>query len=494
MNAFFSRCARVGLLALCFLLLLLSPYDVLRAAAGQPVTVKELCLMLRGGYTGDEVLHETAGRPLLEPIDADAEKLLHAAGADARLIAALKSTHPALTDDQAAAARAKQAAIDERNLASQIADRANLLAFHKQAAEAHQSSLKEQELGKLAGQLRGQLVTYKSGSFQPYDESTLVNKKLFALYFANQSNAQCRQFTPQLVQFYRDFAPKHLNFEVVFFSMDPTASEMEDNMRQNAMPWPALAFDREAVQTSLMDMGKQGVPRLMLIDGASRLVSDSFAGGKYVGPQHVLDDLKNLADAASAGTTANAAPGAAPAASTPAPTPSPHLMDDLLRGKLVKFQNGAFVPFDNDPLERKKVIGLYYSNFVSGGGRKFTPELVKLYQRLAPAHPEFEVVTVSEDRSVYNMGNMVSQNAMPWPSVAFDQITKTPGLTTFMDHDGASRLVVFNNLGQYVADYAITYTTDNVADIIGDLEKVIADPSHPSAMAPPHPGTPGMPQ
>ena len=89
------------------------------------------------------------------------------------------------------------------------------------------------------------------------------------------------------MKFYQDFAPKHPAFEVVFFSEDRSAFNMENAMRQGAMPWPALAFDRLAQQADLAALGKQVTPRLTLIDGAGRIVSDSVVDEQYVGPQHV---------------------------------------------------------------------------------------------------------------------------------------------------------------------------------------------------------------
>ena len=70
-------------------------------------------------------------------------------------------------------------------------------------------------------------------------------------------------------------------------------------MRQDAMPWPALAYDLRASQPALLRLAEGGgIPRLVLVDGEGRLVSDSYdARGKYVGPQHVLDDLARLAKA-----------------------------------------------------------------------------------------------------------------------------------------------------------------------------------------------------
>lgn len=311
MDAPFFPFARPARLTPCFLLLLLWSIlpTVPARAAGQPVTVKELCLMLRGGYTGDEVLRETTGRPLLEPLDATAETALRTAGADARLLAALKQTRRTLTDGEAAAARQRQADIDERNLQSRETGRANLLAFNQQAAENHPDTLPQASLDKFAGTLRGQLVACRDGQVGACGDEALAGKKLFALYYSALWCGPCRKFTPQLVEFYKKFAPAHPAFELVFISEDHSLFDMENYMRQDAMPWPALAFDHKARHPELAALGKKGIPRLLLIDGAGRIVSDSFVNDQYVGPQHVLDDLTRLADAA-----ARNRPASAPAA------------------------------------------------------------------------------------------------------------------------------------------------------------------------------------
>ena len=298
MCPFFLRFVRLGLLlALC-----LGARLPARAAGPQPMTIKELSLMLRGGYTSDDVLRETAGRPLLEPLDAAAEKTLVQAGADAHLINTLKTAHRTLSDDELAAIRQRQADLDHQKLEAWEGNQARLLAANKQAAESVQSTRKQEMLGKTAANLRGLLVTAGDNGLQPYAPDALAGKKLFAFYFASLNNPPCSKFTPQLVKFYQDFAPKHPAFEVVFVSQDRSAFNMENHMRQSAMPWPALGFDRIAQQPDLAALGKQVVPRLTLIDGAGRLVSDSVVDGKYVGPQHVLDDLAHLPAAATGET------------------------------------------------------------------------------------------------------------------------------------------------------------------------------------------------
>lgn len=267
-------------------------------AAIKPVTPQELVLLLHGGYTGDEVLRETAGRPLLAPLDDATEKTLRAAGADQRFIDALRTTRHPLTDDEAGAARQRQADMDARNAEGRAAYISRMAEANKHTLEVRLAERKQSQLSQMAEGFHGKLVAFRDGQLQPCADAATADKKLFAFYFSAQASPQCRQFTPSLLKFYQDFEPKHPAFEVVFVSEDHSAPEMANSMRQDAMPWPALAYERRAQETNIMKLAEGGsIPRLVLVDGAGRLVSDSYVDGKYVGPQHVLDDLIKLAAA-----------------------------------------------------------------------------------------------------------------------------------------------------------------------------------------------------
>lgn len=269
-----------------------------QTAAPKPLTVPELTLLLHGGYTGAEVLRETAGRPLLTPLDDVSEKTLRTAGADQSLIDALKTSRHALSDAEAAAARQRQADLEAHATQTRAEYASRLVEANHQALLAHQIVRQQEALGTLAAQLNGKLVSFRDGSLHACTDNAQGQKKLFAFYFSASWCAPCRQFTPKLVQFYQDFAPKHPAFEVVLISEDKTAAAMENYMRQDAMPWPALAYDLRAGQPGLMKLAESGgIPRLVLVDGKGRLISDSYVDGKYVGPGHVLDDLVKLAAA-----------------------------------------------------------------------------------------------------------------------------------------------------------------------------------------------------
>ena len=274
--------------------------------AARPVTIQELALLLHGGYTGHEVAREIGNRPLLTPLDDAGEKTLRAAGADQSLLDTLKA-RATLTTDQADAARQRQVAIDARNTQENAAYASRMREVNQQVFAEHRAERKQEELGKLATSLRGKLVTGRDGSLQPCADTALNGKMLFALYFAADTPA-CRQFTPRLAAFYQDFEPKHPAFEIVFISEDRSADAMASHLRQVTMPWPALSYPVKAQVPDLVKLGQGTLPRLVLVDGESRVVSDSYVEGKYVGPQHVLDDLTRLATAGENQTVSSTAP------------------------------------------------------------------------------------------------------------------------------------------------------------------------------------------
>ena len=296
----------------CLLWLALGASAALHAADPRPVSIQDLCLMLRSGYSDAEVLQETAARPLLEPLTPAAEQTLRAAGADQRLVDALKTGRRAVSPAEALAARQQQALQEQRAAASAV---------------------------QQAALLRSQ---------------------------------------------------------------------------QAAAP---------------------------------------------------------------------AAPGSAAGATPPAG--DPHGLENLLRGKLVMFRDEKIVEAPGDALEGKKVLALYYARLASKAGGTFAADLVEFYRKTVPKHPEFEIVFMSGDPSLYSMENFMRHVRMPWLALGFDQLAQVQVLSRLQDPSGAQRLLVADNFGHPLADYHIGSDPGILPQILPDLAKVIADPTHPSALAPP---------
>ena len=106
----------------------------------------------------------------------------------------------------------------------------------------------------------------------------------------------CRAFTPKLVDFYKQFKSQHPNFELIFVNHDESGDAMLEYMKTDAMPWPAVRFDDiESVKAN--KYCGAGIPDLVLVDADGKVLSDSFNGQEYVGPEKVMDDIKSLVHA-----------------------------------------------------------------------------------------------------------------------------------------------------------------------------------------------------
>src|SRR6266404_4678241 len=283
------------------LLLLIFALFALATQAGQlPLTVSEIVLMLRAGYSSGTLMSELSARRCVDVVDEAKEKTLVNAGASAELIAALKSGMYSLSANRTAAVLEQMAAADERRqVQTEIARKSDA---RYQAQVAHERSVKapptDAAVGAMPELLKGDLVQYRNGSVVPVDDSVIANKKLIAVYFSAHWCGPCRKFTPQLVEYYNRVAPQHPEFEIVFYSHDRSASAMEAYMRETNMPWPAIDYQKLADKEVLKKSAGDGIPSLVLVDAAGKLISSSYAGKQYLGPAKVLADL----DAIFAGT------------------------------------------------------------------------------------------------------------------------------------------------------------------------------------------------
>jgi nucleoredoxin len=79
-------------------------------------------------------------------------------------------------------------------------------------------------------------------------------------------------------------------------------------MKEYDMEWPALEFDKRASAKEVMGYGGKGIPRLVFVDAAGKVLSDSYEGDKYVGPSKVLEDIEKKLKS-EGGSTARAGAG-----------------------------------------------------------------------------------------------------------------------------------------------------------------------------------------
>src|SRR5260370_36927070 len=84
-------------------------------AAQLPLTVNEIGLMLRAGYSSNSLMHELSTRHFADTVDETNEKALVKAGASAELIAAMKSGIYSLSPKKTAAVQHQHSADEQRS-------------------------------------------------------------------------------------------------------------------------------------------------------------------------------------------------------------------------------------------------------------------------------------------------------------------------------------------------------------------------------------------
>jgi thiol-disulfide isomerase/thioredoxin len=263
---------------------------VFAVRAGQlPLTVNEIGLMLRSGYSSNSLMQELSTRHFADTVDEAKEKTLVKAGASTDLIAALKSGIYSLSPEKTAAVQQKIAAEEERR--AEQAEASRKLDARYQAQVVRERSAKsprvDSSLGLISEFLKGDIVQYRNGGLVHVDDAVLANKKLIAFYFSAHWCGPCRKFTPQLVEYYNRVVAEHPEFEIVFYSHDRSPADFESYVREANMPWPAIDFAKLKGKEALTKNAGNGIPSLVLVDAGGNVISSS----QNVGPQKVLADL-----------------------------------------------------------------------------------------------------------------------------------------------------------------------------------------------------------
>ena len=99
-------------------------------------------------------------------------------------------------------------------------------------------------------------------------------------------------FTPKLVEWYNEFKAKHPDFELVFVSSDRDQAAMEEYMKGDKMPWPAVVYDK-AQSEMFRKFSSQGIPYLVLIDNEGKALT-AQPGNEWQSPQEVLTKIEKI--------------------------------------------------------------------------------------------------------------------------------------------------------------------------------------------------------
>ncbi|NBR46211.1 MAG: hypothetical protein EBT68_03740 [Verrucomicrobia bacterium] len=119
-----------------------------------------------------------------------------------------------------------------------------------------------------------------------------ANPKYTALYFSAHWCPPCRAFTPKLVAWYKEFQPKHPDFELVFVSRDKDEAAQLEYMKETGMPWPAAKLSA-GKDPAFEKYAAGGIPYLVLIDESGKDLTGK-EGNEWQSPSEVLKKIEEL--------------------------------------------------------------------------------------------------------------------------------------------------------------------------------------------------------
>lgn len=113
-----------------------------------------------------------------------------------------------------------------------------------------------------------------------------------ALYHGAGWCPPCQRFSPRLAEFYHSADRKGLKFQLVMVNYDRSEGDMLAYMRQHRMEFPAVM--RGSAGLWAKSTGN-GIPNLMIVETSTgKVLSSSYDGDTYVGPDVPLEALKGL--------------------------------------------------------------------------------------------------------------------------------------------------------------------------------------------------------
>jgi nucleoredoxin len=157
----------------------------------------------------------------------------------------------------------------------------------------------------------------------------------------------------------------------------------------------------------------------------------------------------------------------------------PSKIYSLTLGKLVS-ESGANYQFPaNAPANAIRYYAIYYSAQWCPPCHAFTPKLVDWYNGFKPAHPNFELIFVSDDRDEASMLDYMKEMAMPWPALDYEYVKHDGSGIEKYAGEGIPDLVLIDSDGNLLADSYQNGQYVGPQSAVDDIERIVGAGQRP---------------
>ena len=246
-------------------------FAIFTARGSDPVTYKEVAMLLRNGEQQQYIMDETARRKLLRPLTQEEQDDLVSLGATPTLMNILRSPAMIATPGAAAAYQAQM----QQKIAQQQEpqDDQRAAAQPTPGAPARQQQPADPPVNDLSGKTIDLQFTAADGS--TVNLANLRGKVVLIDFWATWCGP-CMREVPEVVAAYKKYHDK--GFEVIGISLDQSKDKMLAVTQEKEMTWPQY-FDGKGWQNAISSrFNIRAIPTMWLIDKTGILAIPNARG------------------------------------------------------------------------------------------------------------------------------------------------------------------------------------------------------------------------
>jgi thiol-disulfide isomerase/thioredoxin len=273
---------RMNRKALLLCTLIFTSLTALQAA--DPISFKEIAMLLRNGENQQFIINDTARRKLLQPLSAAEMETLQSLHASPALMNLLRDPGTVASAQTAAAYAArieqqKAQALRDQQLAEQAAATARL----EQQQQLQQRALAAKD-GAAGGAAEGDNrrfvgkpigLKFTAADGASVDIEKLRGKVVLVDFWATWCGP-CMQEVPNVLAAYEKYHSR--GFEIVGISFDKDKDTMFRVTKQKGMTWPQYFQDKGGENEIGTRFGIRGIPSMWLVDKKGIVVTTDARG------------------------------------------------------------------------------------------------------------------------------------------------------------------------------------------------------------------------
>ncbi|KAJ4836200.1 hypothetical protein Tsubulata_046627 [Turnera subulata] len=279
----------------------------------------------------------------------------------------------------------------------------------RELKEEEERAKREQSLTSILVNRSRDYVISSDGNKIPVSE---LEGKTLGLYFSLASYRACDDFTPKLVQVYKELKAKGENFEIVLISLDDEEEAFQQSFTN--MPWHGLPFKDKSCEKLARYFELSIVPALVIIGSDGKTLHPNVAEAieehgvlAYPFTPEKFAELQEIQKAKEEAQT----------------------LESILVSRDKDFvigKDGAKIPVSD--LVGKHIL-LYFSAHWCPPCRAFLPTLIEAYNKIKAKDDAFEVIFISSDRDEASFKDYFAE--MPWLALPFGDERKASLSRTF---------------------------------------------------------------